>query len=102
MSEEEQTKDGLMHKLNREAGKIEWQALQRFFAAGQAVYVAKDLDLIDVASEMALDNKRVLEPLIHAGKLAPVSDQQAARWHEQQALVWAVVVAPLVMVQEAA
>lgn len=99
MTASEQSRESLKQKLNREAGKIEWQALQRFFAAGEAVYVAPELDLIEVASDLALDNKTALEPLISAAKFARVSDQQASRWLDENALVWAVVVAPLVLVQ---
>ncbi|HEY9033215.1 MAG TPA: DUF2288 family protein, partial [Pseudomonadales bacterium] len=69
MADDKQT---IFHKLNREAGKIAWRELQPFFAAGQAVFVDTSLDLIDIASEMALDNKALLEPLVQAGQVAVV------------------------------
>lgn len=76
-----------------------WVELQRFFASGNALYIAPGLDLIDVAADFSLDDSATLKPLIEAGKMAPVTDMQALEWYENEALMWAVVVAPWVLVQ---
>ncbi len=89
----------LLNDLNRQTSRIGWSELQRFFAAGNAVYVAPGLDLIEVASEIAQDNKTLLETLMNEGKVGSVSDEQAGEWFETDKLVWAVVVAPWVFVQ---
>ncbi len=86
-------------KLNQETAKMAWRDLQTFFAAGQVVYVAKDLDLIAIATDMSLDNKNVLAPLIEQGSVAVVNDQQAAQWLANDTLLWASVVAPWLLVQ---
>lgn len=101
MSAAVEEKSGLMQKLNREAAKIAWHELQTYFASGKTVFVDPALDLIDTAAEIALDNKASLEPLIQSGQIAPVSDPQAQSWFRQNTLVWAVVVAPMVLVQPA-
>ena len=86
-------------KINLETSKIAWKELQRFFAGGKALMVAADLDLVDVAFQMSKDNVEQIQQWAVAGKLAPVSDEQARVWIEANALVWAVVVSPWVLVQ---
>jgi hypothetical protein len=87
-------------QLNRETAKISWQELQRFYARGEVIAVDNSLDLIQVASQFHLDNKVEIETLLSQGLVAKVHDQQAVKWHEQQASLWAVVIAPWVLVQE--
>ncbi|MCF7530459.1 DUF2288 domain-containing protein [Neisseria lisongii] len=89
----------LNEKLNLETAKIDWQALQPHFARGAAVYVAPDLDLVAVARYVADDCAAALSPLMEEGKFQLVSDEQArAFWADNQEM-WAVVVAPWVLVQ---
>lgn len=88
-------------KINLETSKIAWKELQRFFAGGMAMMVSADLDLIEVAFQMSEDNVGQIRQWTVAGKLAHVSDEQAREWIETDALVWAVVVSPWVLVQPA-
>lgn len=92
-------RQAVWQKLNTETGRIAWQDLQTFFAAGQVVFVEQGLDLIEVGVEFSQDNKAVLEPLIRAGKMAVVDDQLAQQWLAESASVWALVIAPWVLVQ---
>ncbi len=87
-------------KLNRETAKIRWQELQRFYASGAAIAVAKGTDLIEVATQFSEDNKPAVEKWLAEGSVYPVTDSQAASWLDQNATVWSVVVAPWVLVQE--
>ena len=86
-------------KMNLETSRIAWKELQRFFASGAAVYVSNELDLVEVACQMSEDNAARIQQWMQAGQLAKVSDAQAAAWYEADALVWAVVVSPYVLVQ---
>ena len=99
MSETEQE---LSARLNRETGKIPWAELQRFYARGELILVDKTLDLIQVASQISLDNKEALEQWMGQGLVQKANDQHALSWTEQQPYLWAVVVAPWVLVQEVA
>ncbi|MCK9505614.1 MAG: DUF2288 domain-containing protein [Porticoccaceae bacterium] len=85
--------------LNTETAKIPWRELQRYFAAGAAIAVAAELDLLSVGAEVMADNKVQMEGWISSGKVAPVSDLQAAEWYDANALMWAVVLSPWVFVQ---
>ncbi len=86
-------------KLNLETAQIAWKELQRFFAGGAALMVSADLDLVEVAFQMSEDNVAQIQRWMEAGKLGKVKDAQAAAWFESDALVWAVVVSPWVLVQ---
>jgi len=87
-------------KVNLETSQIAWKELQRFFANGTAVFVAPDLDLVDVAYQFSIDNKDQVASWMHNNQLALVSDQQATDWFAADAEVWAVVVKPCILVQK--
>lgn len=86
-------------KVNLETSAIPWVELQRFFAAGLAISVTADLDLVEVAYQFSQDNKAQVEEWLSAGRVGHVSDQQASAWIAENATVWAVVVKPWVLVQ---
>ena len=86
-------------EINSETSKIAWKELQRFFAQGHALAVSPQLDLVEVALQVSLDNKQQVEEWMEAGKFGPVTDAQAMEWLEANALMWAVVVRPWVLVQ---
>jgi hypothetical protein len=86
-------------KVNLETSRIAWKELQRFFASGAAIAVSADLDLVDVAFQISEDNRAQIEQWLVAGKLGRVTDEQALAWFEADAVVWAVVVSPYVLVQ---
>jgi hypothetical protein len=90
----------LKQEIVSETAKIAWSELQRFFAAGKAIHVSVDLDLVEVALQISNDNSEIIRQWMDKGKLAPVSDDQARYWIESDATVWAVVVKPWVLVQD--
>ena len=91
----------LAAKLTAETAKIPWRELQRFFAQGRVIHVATGLDLIEVAARISGDHAEQVDAWLSAGEVSRVSDEQARGWVEADALVWAVVVRPWVLVQSA-
>ncbi|MDP3932956.1 MAG: DUF2288 domain-containing protein, partial [Methylococcaceae bacterium] len=87
-------------KVNLETSQIAWKELQRFFANGSAVFVAPDLDLVEVAYQFSIDNKDQVADWLQNKQIGLVTDAQAITWFEQDAAVWAVVVKPWILVQE--
>jgi hypothetical protein len=87
-------------EIHSETSQIAWSELQRFFAAGRAIYISSDLDLVEVALQISNDNSDLVRKWMNEGKLAPVSDDQARYWIGTDAIVWAVVVKPWVLVQD--
>lgn len=91
--------ENLRNKINLETSRIAWRELQRFFAAGTAIHVAARLDLIEVATRIAEDDKAQVELWMLQGLVGQVSDEQAHAWFDGGAELWAVVVKPWVLVQ---
>jgi hypothetical protein len=90
----------LRAEIHSETSRIAWSELQRFFAAGKAIYVSPDLDLVEVALQISYDNSKQISQWMDKDRLAPVSDDQARYWITTDATVWAVVVKPWVLVQD--
>lgn len=93
-------RDELKAKLNLETSRIHWHDLQTHFARGQVVNVAPELDLLEVASELAADNKRRFEQWMGEGRVGEVLPDTAQAWYDANAELWAVVIAPWVLVQD--
>lgn len=87
-------------KVNLETAKIFWTELQRFFAKGEAVWVCKELDLIEVAHQFSIDNKIQVQQWLENKQVTLVSDEQALRWFKTDSELWAVVIKPWILVQE--
>ena len=75
------------------------EELQPHFARGAAVYVAPDLDLIAVARHVAEDEAAPLKQWMEQGKFGAISDDMARTFLADKQEMWAVVVAPWVLVQ---
>lgn len=100
MTDIDQGPELLRAKINQETAKIPWSSLQRFFAQGTAIWVDQGLDLVDVALAIAEDSPERVGPWMSERRVSKVSDSQARDWIELDAVVWAVVVKPWVLVQD--
>ena len=89
----------LRTRLNHETARIDWAELQPHFARGTTVYVAPGLDLVEVACQFADDNAAEIQRLMSDQRVALVSERQAGDWAGSNQTMWAVVVAPWVLVQ---
>ena len=89
----------LRAKLNSETARIPWQDLQRYWARGQVVLVSAGLNLIDVGMALAADDTAAFERWMRAGEVGPVTEDQALEWAGSNPELWALVVAPWVLVQ---
>ena len=94
------SRDELKAKLNLETSRIHWHELQTYFARGQVVRVSPDLDLLDVAAELAADNKQRFAQWMEKKQIGDVAPETAQAWYDRNAELWAVVVAPWVLVQD--
>lgn len=99
MSEDSST---LYAKLLGETASITWQELQPFFARGALLRVASDFDLIEAAQAVAQDDREKVAGWLAEGRLGALEAEQAQDWQQRDPALWAVVVAPWVLVQERA
>ncbi len=95
----EERKKTIIAELNQETSKMPWSEMQKFFASGVTIYVSEEFDLLDVASDLVMDNKSRIEGLMADQKMYSVNDEQATRWLSEDIRVWAVVLAPYILVQ---
>ena len=94
-------KDIELHaKINRETARLPWSELVKHFASGTVVWIADELDLVDVAVRISHDDKASITQWMAAGQIAKVSDEQARRWTDTGASLWASVVSPFILVQQ--
>ncbi len=89
----------LKQKLNLDTARINWSRLADYQKEGAVIEVMPSLDLIEVATGFALDNSEKVKTWLTAGLIQKVDDEQASRWQQQDLEIWAVVVAPWVLVQ---
>ena len=99
MSEEPST---LYAKLLGETASITWTDLQPFFAKGALLWVDTSLDLIEVAQAVAQNEADKVSAWLASGEVGKVAETRALEWVERDPVLWAVVVAPWVLVQDRA
>lgn len=90
----------LRAQFNDETGKLSWQELERHFARGIVIHVARSLDLVAVAASIAQNDKAAVERWMSYDLIGRATSDQAKDWQQRQASFWAVVTAPWVLVQE--
>ena len=90
----------LRAQLNGETGKLTWKELERHFARGVVIRVARGLDLTEVAARIARDDKESVAGWMSEGLICRASTEEALDWNQRQPNFWAVVVAPWVLAQE--
>lgn len=90
----------LRQEYHGQTACIGWHDLQTYFASGNVILVAPELDLVDVAVQLGLDNTDRFQLWIESGEVVAVDDEQAAIWYEANVNLWAVVAAPWVLVQQ--
>ncbi len=90
----------LYAKINLETAQIPWKELERFFAGGRVISVEDHVDMIRVAQLMASDDVKAISGMLENREIGKVTDEQAQVWTDSDALLWAVVVSPWILVQQ--
>ncbi len=86
-------------KLAAETARIGWSELERYFAKGVLWQVDAEQDLIEVAVEMAMNNEQQIKQWMNEGFIAELDIATAKDWQKNDPDLWAVVMAPWVLVQ---
>lgn len=90
----------LYAKLLGETAAITWQELQPYFARGALLLVGETQDLIAVAQAVAENDQGRVSAWLANDQLKKIDDGCAADLLARDPPLWAVVVAPWVLVQE--
>ncbi|MDC0949088.1 DUF2288 domain-containing protein [Gammaproteobacteria bacterium] len=88
-------------RINGETAQIAWRDLQRFFAAGRVIVIDPQLDLVEVARLMNLDDSECIARWVKEELIQAVADEQAKDWYESDKALWSVVIKPWILVQAA-
>lgn len=99
MAEDPEREALLRREYHGQTARIAWPELAPHFAAGKVIHVSDELDLVEVAVQLGLDNVARFEVWTAKGAVAPLSDTLASELASESAVVWAVVAPPWVLVQ---
>lgn len=96
------TEEGLspQQHFEKELAKISFQELQKFFAKGLMIVVAKHLDMVEVALEIHADNTEQVKQWMDDQELKRADDEHAKVWVQNRSMLLAVTVAPWILVQD--
>ena len=101
MNDEPAGREALLRsEYHGQTARIPWHDLQTHYARGNVVIVSPALDLVEVAVQLGMDNSQVFQGWIEGGDIAAVSEEQALHWYDSHAVLWAVVAAPWVLIQQ--
>src|SRR5271163_3968129 len=100
MTSNEAAHSPLYLSLLAETAQIGWPELERFFARGILLHVARDLDLVSVAEAIASDDTTQVTQWLSSGLVERIQAETAADFAARDPDLWAVVVSPWVCVQE--
>ncbi len=89
----------LKQKLNLDTAVINWNLLASYQKEEAIIQVDAALDLIEVATEFVLDNSAQVSQWLESKQITKVDNETAEAWQRSQQSLWAVVVAPWVLVQ---
>jgi len=90
----------LYAKLLGETARIDWKELEPFFARGALLWVAEGEDLVALAEAVAGDDRAGVAVAMERGALQRLEVERAQDLLARDPQLWAVVVAPWVLVQE--
>lgn len=89
----------LKESLNLQTARITWPELERFFARGRVLDVSDKLDLLTVACALIEDDMTKFTVWTESKQVQHLQDETAKQWAEDDSNLWAVVIAPWVVVQ---
>lgn len=101
MTDTPSARDELLYaKLVGETARIQWPELEPFFARGILLRVDAALDLPSVAVAVSQDDQAQVAAWLRSGQLWRLQSDEAMQFQADDADLWAVVVAPWVLVQK--
>jgi len=90
----------LRQNLESECDYLPWQEIEKHFARGIVRVISTDLNLIDVAIDIAQNNTQKITKALSNNTIVEPSISQATHWQQLNSNFMCVVVAPFVLIQE--
>ena len=86
----------LRQQLSQDLGEAPWSVLKAHHKRGALVLVAPELDLIEVAEAVVLDQSQQVESWMNQGQISPFPDRVA----KEQPMLRCLIAQPWVLTQE--
>ena len=95
------SREELLNKFKSEVDQADWEMLQPHFDRGALFWVGKDLDLFEVAADLALDNVSKVKEYLDEGALCQANEEHQKKFSTQKNKFFAnfVVIQPYVLFQ---
>lgn len=93
------SKSEMRETLLRDMAEMHWLELERIAPEGALVCVGKELELIAVAEQIALDNTPQVKQWMESGQLYRPEEKDSQAWGESNAKFLCVIVKPFVLIQ---
>ncbi len=89
----------LRKKLAGELGEVDWQALKGHYKRQAVVIVDNSLDLVEVGTKMAMDDKLSFQRWLATGQVYKPDDGQAENWQEHNSPFMCLIIEPFILAQ---
>lgn len=89
----------LKDQLKQDMAEVNWLELTRSAPIDSLIAVAADLDLIEVAEQIALDNSDAVANWIKSGALERPDEHRREEWNAKPPQFLCVIVKPFVLIQ---
>jgi len=99
-SRKERNEETLREEFEKDRGIIEWSTLSKFFASGLVILLTDEMDIVEAAVNIGLDNTEQVKTWMDENKIVKISDDKAKALYDEQAFIEALVVAPWVLIKE--
>ncbi len=86
--------------LIRDMAEMHWLELERLAPDGALVCVGKELDLLDAAEQIALDNTEKVKYWMESGLLRRPEEEESNAWSQAETKFLCVIVKPFVLIQQ--
>lgn len=92
---------GMIESFKRDLAEVSWRELKIHLQRDAIIFVAADLDLLDVAVAVADDDKTLVEAWIGENQLGKPTEEQLKSWEEESdSRFKMLIVQPFILVQD--
>ena len=95
------SREELLNKFKGEVDQADWEMLEPHYGRGALFYVSCDLNIFEVATDLALDNVSAVKEYLDSGQFVKASEQHFELYGTEKNKFFAnfVVVQPYVLFQ---
>ena len=95
------SREELLNKFKGEVDQADWEMLQPHYSRGALFYVSRDLNIFEVAADLALDNVSAVKDYLDSGQFKKATEEHLEAYSIDKNKFFAnfVVIQPYVLFQ---